>query len=331
MSIIPKVLITVVTRNNPALLQQAFESYGRFDPGYPCDYCIIDHESDDSAQINVLYKLSQKYEVVEVPNNRVEASFLASFDRAPDYEYYFFAHDDCIPHKNGWLKAFVDRMKSGYAEPIITNTHLLSLPIGRVGALTHPWRDYDTVLGYPVQCRFLRPALAALKPQVEAPPIFKYADSDRVLISRECMLNGSPLQSVANFEEFPELIEPLKPILDQYLPYRDEGMYPKKRYPEGFYWNRLTLLCEFLNSVFPLMNGFRTVGLDSDGYLEQVHGYDTPWGHNQIAHLGAPNCLEFLAKRFNTDQKEVKKRFKDRVFVMQSIRLVQQYYKGELS
>src|SRR6478609_2200869 len=85
-----------------------------------------------------------------------------STESNPEYKYYFFIHDDCIALKSGWLKSFRDRMNSGYYEPIIENTHLKNFRIGRVGALHHPWRDYASILGYPVQCHFIKPCIEAL-------------------------------------------------------------------------------------------------------------------------------------------------------------------------
>ncbi len=326
MSLLDKTLVTIVTRDNPVLLKHCFNSLTQNDPGIPCDFRIIDHQSQLTEQKKLLDNLSNQSDILSQPNNRVEASFKFSSEISPNYKYYFFIHDDCIALKGDWLKAFRDRMESGYYEPIIGNTHLKNLPIGRVGALHHPWRDYGSILGYPVQCHFLKPCIELLY-HTSAPEIFKYCDSDRVFISNECLTDGECWHSVSDYKPVPKLIEELAPVFDRYLPYADEGMYPKDLYPPGKYWSRLTLLCEFMNSIAPQINGYRTVGLEGDGYLEQINGYDVPWGHSPVAHIGAPNALQFLAKVFNTDHKEIKKKFNNPAFLLMVDRLFKNHYR----
>jgi hypothetical protein len=322
-----KTLVTIVTRDNPILLKHCFTSLTENDPGIPCNFRIIDHESQTPEQKKLLDNLSSQADILSRPNNRVEASFKFSGEISPNYKYYFFVHDDCIAIGSNWLKAFRDRMDSGYYEPIIGNTHLKNLPIGRVGTLHHPWRDYASILGYPVQCHFVKPCIESLFNGQRSPEIFKYCDSDRVFISNDCIKEGECWHSVADYKDRPVKLGRLEPILDRYLPYTDEGMYPKNLYPPGQYWSRITLLCEFMNSIMPLLNGFRTVGLEGDGYLEQINGYDVPWGHWPIAHYGSPNSLQFLAKVFNTDYKEVKKKFNNPTFLLMVDRLFKNHYR----
>ena len=89
-----KILVVAVTYNNPVLLEHVFQSYEKFNPGYDCDYLVIDHHSPDVKQKKVLDKLSKKYTVELFENNRVETSFQRAWEKYPDYKYYFFVHDD---------------------------------------------------------------------------------------------------------------------------------------------------------------------------------------------------------------------------------------------
>src|SRR6185436_2984574 len=97
-------------------------------------------------------------------------------------------------------------------------------------------------------------------------------------------------------------------------------------YPAGECWNKFTLLSEFMNSIDPLINNWRTVGLEGDGYLEQIHGYDELWGHEYIHHYGAPNFKQAMAKALNTDAKEIAKTFNSKILLMQYDRIVKNYF-----
>jgi hypothetical protein len=324
-----KVLVVSVTRNNPVMLKHMFESFERHSPGYPCDFLIIDHESDSKEQLKVLEQLSTKYKVITEKNNRVEVSFDIGWKKNQDYKYYFFTHDDTAANKDNWLKSFVDRMESGYVEEIVKHTHLSSYKIGRVGAISHFWRSYTSILGYSVQCLFLKDILEEY--MGAAPEIFKYCDCDRVLVSNECLKASN---GIRNLQEFKDLKESNKPtydklceILNRHLQYPDGGIPPMTLYPAGECWNKFCLTAEFFNSVIPLSKGWRTVGLEDDGYLEAIHGHDVPVGHNFIHHYGAPNFKEFIAKKLNTDAKEVTKNLNNKVFLMKCDVLVKKYFK----
>jgi len=102
----------------------------------------------------------------------------------------------------------------------------------------------------------------------------------------------------------PELYNNLCSTLNKYLPYADDGSYPAILYPKGQCWSKFALTAEFLNSIDPLIAGWRTVGLLDDGYLEQIHGFDTPAQQEYISHYGSPNFREFVAKTLNTDKEE---------------------------
>lgn len=323
-----EVLITIVSRNNPALLQHLFSSIERYSAGYNYKIVIADATSDNISQLVALEALSEKYEIQIVPNDRVEANYNRVWKENREYKYYFFLHDDMSVNRNDWLKVFVDRLNSGHSESIIENTHLKNLPIGKVCLGNQPWRSYDSILGYPVQCVFLKHALEVLHPG-KVPQIFKYCDGDRVLISNECLVATNGFRHVGEFQELKfsnsDLYQKLCLVLNEHLKYNDEGMYPKSIYPAGECWNKFTLLGEFLNSIDPLLAGYRTVGLYDDGYLEQIHGFDVPYQHKYVTHFGSPNCREFLGKKFNTDKEEIKKRFNDKVFLMKCDRLVKEY------
>ena len=326
-----KTLVVIVTRNNPVLLQHAVDSYYKYDPGCAADYFIMDCESSpENYLINkkTAKKINANFMVVF--NDRAEGSFeLASKiygtgckDIHSDYTHFFFCHDDCIPHKNGWLRAFHDRMQSNYIEPEAPQEHR-QLPIGRVGAMHHFWRSYDNVKGHPIQCIFLKECFEALYEE-KAPQMFKYADCDRILATTDCVKHAE-IMHVSYINRMPNR-DKLKVIFDRYLSYYDEGTYPKEKYPPGHYWNRMTLLSEFLNSLLPLARGYRTVGLQGDGYLESIHGHDTPWGHDFVAHYGAPNALLALAKAFNTTSQDIKKRMNDPIFLMKTQQFFQRHY-----
>lgn len=323
-----KILATVVSRNNPVLLQYLFSSIEKYSAGFDHEIVIADASSDDPVQLRLLETLSKKYRIQTVSNGRVETSYNQVWKENRDFQYYFWFHDDCVINRNDWLKVFVDRLNSGYSEKIIEKTHLKHYPVGKVCLGNQPYRSYDAILGYPVQCVFLKHALDILRPG-KVPTIFKYCDGDRVLITNECMVATNGFRHTAEFKELktsnPQIFGRLCEVLNKYLPYRDEGMYPKDLYPAGECWNKLTLLCEFMNSTEPLTAGYRTVGLYGDGYLEQINGFDVPYQHRYITHFGSPNVKQFISKKLNTDQEEVKKRFNDKIFLMKCDKLVKEY------
>lgn len=323
-----KILTIIVSRNNPVLLRYMFDTIERYSAGYDTDIVIADASSDQPAQLKVLEGLSKKYTIQTVPNGRVETNYSLVWKERKDYRYYFFLHDDMSINANDWLKVFVDRINSRYSEPIIENTHLKSLPIGKVCLGHQPWRSYDSILGYPVQCLFLKHALDFLYPS-KTPEIFKYCDGDRVLISNECITATNGFRHTEEYKDLktqnPQMYEKLCSILHQYLQHADEGMYPKSLYPAGECWNKLTLLSEFLNSIDPLLSGYRTVGLYGTGYLEQINGFDVPYQHRFITHLGSPNVRQFLGRKLNTDKEEIKKHFNDKIFLMKCDKLVREY------
>lgn len=325
-----KVLNVVVTRNHPVFLQHLFNSFQLFDPGYPCEFLIVDNISDSPEQLKVLDKLSKDHRVMIAENDRVETSFNKAWLENKGYKYYFFMHDDACANKDNWLKVFVDRLHSGYVESIIENTEFAKLPIGKVGAQSQFWRSYSSVLGYSVQCLFLKGVLDILIPG-KVPEIFKYCDCDRVLISAECL---SDTNGIRNLEEFKELQRKdngtflkLCDVLNHYLRYYDEGVPPKYKYPPGECWNKFCLTMEMMNSVDPLVKGWRTVGLEGDGFLEEIHGYDGLWGNNYIHHYGSPNFREHMAKVFKTDKEEVRKHFEEKHFLIKMDRMVREYFK----
>jgi hypothetical protein len=328
MTLLDKVLVVMVTRDNPILLRHAFQSFSRYDPGNPCDFLIIDHESSKPEHLKVLSGLAAKHSVVHFPNDRVEVSFNRAWQENKQYRYYFFLHDDSAAGRPGWLKAFVDRLNSGYVEEVIQNTSLRKLPIGKVGALTHPWRDYHSILGYAVQCVFLKEVLDTFSD--ETPVIFRYSDCDRVLITNECL---RATDGIANMQDYRKMKEQepaeflkLCNILDKYLLYYDLGVINHPYYPPGEHWNRICLLTEFMNSIKPLQAGFRTVGLEGDGYLEQIHGYEEPWSHKFIHHYGAPNFRHAIAKLLNTDSEEIRKSFNGEIFLLKCDQLIREYF-----
>jgi glycosyltransferase involved in cell wall biosynthesis len=323
-----KVLIVLITRNNPILLQFFIESYEKRIAGYDNDIVILDGESTNLEQLKVLEKLSKKYKIQTVPNNRVEANYNVAWEQNKDYKFYFFLHDDSYIIKDGWLKLFVDKMNSGYCEDIIKGTEFEKLPIGKVAQGTQPWRDYQSILGYPVQCIFLKYLLNIIRPG-QIPSIFRYCDCDRVLISNECITATNGFRHIGDFWDIKEknkiLYDQLCQILNKYLPYPDEGSYPLDKYPPGECWRKFSLSGEFMSSIDPLIKGFRTVGVSDDGYLEQVDGFDVPKGHDVVLHLGSPNFREFVAKKLNSDREEVRKYFNNKVFVLKCLKMFKDY------
>jgi hypothetical protein len=315
------IAVIIVTRNNPILFGHAISKYQAHPPGIDCDFHIIDAESDDPRQLELLRKQTLG-PVRTQPNDRVEVNFDQAYRELPRYDYYFFAHDDNVPIKDNWLQPFIARMDWNYCEASAPDQYR-NLPIGRVGALAHFWRGYYHVKGHPVRCEFLKPCVELLTGE-PAPAQFKYADGDRILISRECLEATDGLVTVKSLTpNLPDLSE----IFDTFLHYDDEGMYPQAKYPPRGYWNRLTLLSEFMNSILPLMRGFRTVGVEGDGYLEAIHGEAIPWGHNYIAHYGAPNALKSLSLCFGTNIQTVKKRLNDPILLAKTYAFFRKFYK----
>ncbi len=331
---ISKALVVVVTYNNPVLLQHVFESYKKYDPGYPCDFLIVDHgdHGDDQSFIDSLPFCPSQ--VITAPNDRVESSFNLAWETYPSYKYYFFVHDDACANRDNWLKVFVDRMESGHKEPLIEDTEFAELPIGRVGASTQFWRNYDSVLtpaNYSVQCKFLLEGLKTRYPPEKIPKMFKYSDNDRVLVSNACLKATNGVWSLSRFrtmkEKDPDKFSQVCAALNGALQYPDEGVAPKSLYPPGETWCKLLLFSEFMTSVESLIEGFRVVGLEGDGYLEQIHGYDQLWGHNYIHHYGAPNFKQSIARAMNADVSEVTPNFNNKIFLMKCDQIVQKYFK----
>lgn len=322
-----KALVVAVTYNNPVLLKHVFESYKKYDPGYPCDFLVVDHSNEPYVKL--------PYEVREMvaPNDRVEVSFDLAWRSNPDYKYYFFVHDDACANRDNWLKVFVDRMESGYKESLIEGTSEGNLPIGRVGSSTQYWRNYNSVLtpgNHSVGCQFLRAGLEVLYPS-SIPSMFKYSDNDRVLVSNECLKATDGVFNLGRFKtmekEQPEKFAEVCEALNKTLQYPDEGVAPKDIYPPGQTWCKLLLLSEFMTSIEALVNGYRIVGLEGDGYLEQIMGYDQLWGHNYIHHYGAPNFKQSIARVMNADVNEIAKQFGNKIFLMKCDQIVQKYFK----
>lgn len=327
--LLDKVLVICVTRNNPVLLQHMFESFLKYSPGYECDYLIVDHESDNKGHLLVLDSLSKKHKVVKYENSRVEVSFDKAYKGNKNYKYYFFLHDDSAANRDNWLGIFVNKLNSQYSENIIQTTHMKDYKIGRVGAMHQPWRSYSSILGYPVQCVFLEKVLELIRPN-NVPKIFKHCDPDRCLVSNECLEATNGIRNVNEFKTMEYMnndqYEKLCLVLKEYLPYHDEGIPPRDKYPPGQCWNKLVLLSEFMNSVEPLIKQYRTVGLEGDGFLEQIHGYDEPWGHNFVSHYGAPNMKQFMGRIMNTDSNEVQKHFNNKVFLLKCDKAIKDYF-----
>jgi len=329
--LVDKVLVVVVTRDNPVLLGHMFESFTKFNPGYPCEYLIVDHESTNPTHLLVANGLAASKPGVRIctyPNNRVEVSFNKAYHDNPNFKYYFFIHDDTAANRDNWLKVYVDRLNSGHYEKIIEQTHIRHYPIGRVGSMHQPWRSYTSILGYPVQCVYLQHALKVMNLQV--PEIFKFCDPDRTLVSNECLQAIGGLPNIEDFKPMAghdsETYNKLCDVVNHYLPYPEKGIPPRDKYPAGQCWNKFTMFSEFLNSIEPLVNTYRTVGLEGDGFLEQVNGYDEPWGHNYVQHYGAPNMKQFLGRVFNTDPNGISKNFNNKIFLLKADKAIKDYF-----
>ncbi len=314
------VAVIIVTRDNPVLLNHALSKYQEHPPGVDCDFHILDAESTSDRQKDLLVNQTLGH-AISVPNDRVEVNFDRGWRRFPGYDYYFFCHDDNVPIRDDWLAPFVRRFE-GHGFDVTAPPEYAHLPVGRVGALTQFWRSYTNVAGFPVACQWLKPCIEAVTNE-EAPTMFRYSDCDRVLVSKECLEATNGLTTLTSWSY---KRQELQNIFDTHLNYGDEGMYPKSKYPPGGYWNRFTLLSEFMNSVLPLMHGYRTVGVNHDGFLEQIHGEDVPWGHANIAHYGAPNAVSALAKHFGTDAATVKSRLNDPVLLVRAYNYFRSYY-----
>lgn len=323
-----KVLVTIVTRNNETFLCHLINSIEKIDAGYEYDLLLLDASSDDKKHLLTLDEFSKKYRVQTVVDDRVEVSYNVAWKENKNYQYYFFMHDDCCVDRKGWLRAFIDRMNSKYYEKDIENTDFKNIPIGRVSIGNQFWRNYTSVKGYPIQCLFLKHVLELLYPN-KVPEIFKLSDCDRLLVKNECLSETNGFRSIRDFVELKEqnieMFNKLCDILNAHLLYPDEGMYPKELYPPNGCWNKFTFTSEFLDSVDPLIRGWRSVGLYDDGYLERIHGFDVPVQHQYIIHYGATNILEFLAKKFNCDRKKVKVFMKDKIFLMKCNKLIKEY------
>ncbi len=327
-----KTLAVVVTRNNPVLLQNLINSIERSDAGAQYDLIIADNTSDDPKHLRLLEKLSSKYKIETCENDRAETSFNSVSEKYKnDYDYFFFMHEDTYAHKNNWLKAFIDRANSNYFEPEIKSTHLIKYPIGRVSGCAQPWRDFNSCKGYHLPSVFLKVCLEQMghKDNVW---IYKYSDQERVLYTKKCLIEA-PMFYLKWWKELEQTdnvsFEKMKAVLNADLQYPDEGMGPKNKYPPGQTWCKFMLLTEFLNAVFPLVNGHRTVALETDGYLEQIDGFDKPWGNNYIAHFGSPHVKRWLGTKFGCTAEAVHDKLysNDFSFILKCNKLIQEYFK----
>ena len=333
-----KVLIVIVSRNNYILLQNLLESIEKHNSGYPYEIIVADNSSDDKNQLQYLTKISSKYNIQTFENDRVEITFSqVAKKNINKYKYYLFLHDDSVVHKDFWLKKYIDRANSEYCESQIQDPNIRKLPIGRVGAHHQFWRSYTEMLGMPLNAIFLKEYLESVYAQI--PAIFKYVDPERVLYTNECLVMGSDPKSIAPESlgafiqlksTFPKGFDRVCGILSRNLPYPDNGISPKDKYPPGKCWNRLTMLSEFLNSVVPLIHGYRSVGLEGDGFVEQLDGFDSPWGQNFVAHFGSPNLKRFLGKVFGVSSEEIHKKIysKDRSFLIKCNKIIKDFYKN---
>ena len=305
-----KTLVVIVSRNNKNLLEHAIGGHSRYHPGVDSDFIIVDAGSTDASHHSLLKK-QRLARVVYAHNDRVEVNFNVGYRSYPGYDYYFFCHDDNVPLTPNWMVDF-HKTFDNPVDPQAPDEYK-SLPLGRVGALTHFWRDYSSVQGHAVECQFLKRCIETTTLQTP-PRMFKYADCDRVLVSRECL---EATDGLVTLTRYMKKSEDLYKIFDQFLRYPDEGMYPTSKYPAGSHWNKLTLLSEFMNSIYPLIQGFRTMGINGHcGYLKQIHGEDVPWSHDRIAHYGSPNALQALARHFGADTKQIKSKMSDPAFLI---------------
>jgi hypothetical protein len=127
-------------------------------------------------------------------------------------------------------------------------------------------------------------------------------------------------------EENPLLYSSVCRALQKYLTYPDSGISPKYLYPAGEMWNKLCLLSEMMNSVDPLIHGWRTIGID-DGYVEQIHGFDNPVGHKFVHHYGSPNMKEFIGKIMNAKKEDVPKFLNNKIFLMKCDKAIKERLK----
>lgn len=323
-----KILVIVVTRNNPILLQNFISSVKNHNAGFDFDLIIADNSSDNPRQLNYLNSISSRHKVLTCENDRAEGTFdSVSRQFINDYKYFFFTHDDVVVHKENWLKVFVDRIESKYIEPEVSHTHFLRYPIGRVGACHQPWRDFVKCKGYELYALFLKDVLEVYGEELL---IFKYADQDRTLWTQECLKASDGLWNLKKFKDIQgtELYQKVCEALNRTLQYPDEGIPPLDKYPAGENWRKITLLTEFMNSAWPLVKHYRTVGLQGNGYLEQIDGFNTPFGNDYIAHWGAPHTKKWLSTIFHCTPEEIHKKLysNDFSFIMKCNKLIKQYY-----
>lgn len=326
-----KVLIVAVTYNNQALLQNFITSFEKQDPGFDYDLLIADNSSTEPKHLSYLNKLAKKYTIREFENDRVEVTFNSAYQPYIDeYKYFLFLHDDTVIMQDDWLRLYIERLQSNYYEPEIKQTHYANYPIGRCSLAHQPWRDYESCLGYPLNSLFLKDVLKVYGLNTL---IYKYSDIDRTMYTQEC-LKKCGLWSVKRFKDMgytDEMYIKLCKALNDNLQYPDEGMTPKIKYPPGKCWNKFVLLSEFFNSVMPLMEGFRTVGLQGNGFLEQIHGFDEPWSNNIVTHLGMPNVKKFFAKQFKCTPEEIHKKLyqgNNLPFLLQCNTILKEYFKN---
>jgi hypothetical protein len=311
-----KVLIGFGSYNAPYFLEHLVESFSKCNPGYPCDLFIVDNDSTDGKQLNLLNKYSKQYNVFSRENlGRAQGAYNFLWQNNQNYKYYFFMHDDSGFIKDNWLKFAVDRIEDMSVEQEIEGLGLENLPIGKVGFRGYEWQDKYKYLrtGFKTLFDYMDDVADILK--VKIPEYYQHLGDDRVLYKNELL---KKMNHISNIEDFRSMNESkvFKTIHNSFYskqllnltPFAPNDIY-------GWKYHSFQTVTEFLNDIAPMRYGFRTHVVDGPGYCQEELGFNSFWGNDYISHYGDHVVFKRLAAVTNTSEEDVRAKFKNKLFL----------------
>lgn len=311
-----KVLVSFASYNAPAFLEHLISSIERYDAGYPFDLLIVNNGSSDPLQLRLLEKYAKKYRVEDRENyGRAQGGYDFAWQNNKDYKYYFFLHDDSAILRSNWLKVAVDRVEDESYESCLPES-CRHLPVGKAGFQSYQWGDKYKYLrtGGPQLFRYMDPIVKFL--EIDIPEYYQHVNDDRYIIKNELLQKMGKVWNIECWKQL-ELAgdEGFKKVDEWFtvnLPNRSP-FHPNERY--GWRYNAFQTMSEFLSDIAPMRYGYRTHNIIGDGYCQEELGWSKFWGLEYINHYGSHNLFKRMALVFKTKEEEVRKRFKDKVFL----------------
>lgn len=311
-----KVLVGFGTYNAPGFLQHLVESFERYNPGYDCELHIVDNNSDDTKQINLLEKYSKKHFVHTRENlGRAQGSYDFLWQNNKDFKYYFFMHDDSAIMTDNWLKLAIDRIEDTSFESVLPESTRL-LPVGKVGFQSYEWGDKQKYFrtGHPQMFRYIDWIAPVLG--VEIPDHYQHINDDRYLIKNELLQKMGKIWNIEHFKQLElensDTFNEIDEWFTEHLPNRTP-FQPNDRY--GWRYHAFQTVSEFLSDIAPMRYGYRTHNLVGDGYCQEELGWTKFWGLEHVNHYGSHNLFKRLSGLLAAPEEEIRKKFRDRTFL----------------